>query len=291
MDQDNGHPLRAVNPTMQFLGEHSSFKNKTGDFGGSWANDSIFLWIIVIATLIALNAFAWIFCMYVFGHPEVPFNYRLLTRLEKIEPISGFTPVTAPRGEFKTARQLYAEQYEYSPRKLKGLNAILKRNYISNFKNYPDIIYLGGNFKVEGVKVLGPGDVFPSGIAIRARAEDYPSALVDYILPVSGLEKSPFKIGDQLSIERSDTCAVLLHVEKLPDEEICFTITPLVNRDYQLAGDRALAVHPPDYLNMKGSWPVSPPSSALPRTSTPAAKGKAKVVIAPDKSPGDSSKN
>lgn len=277
---------------MQFLGEHTSFQNRPGVLGSAPGNDSIFLWMIVIATLIGLNAFAWIFCMYVFGHPETPFNYRLLTRLEKIEPISGFTPVTAPRGEFKTARQIYAEQYDYSPKKLKGLNAILKRNYISNFKNYADITYLGGNFKVESVKILAADDVFPSGIAIRARADDYPSALIDYILPIPGLEKSPFKVGDQLSIEHSDTCAALLHIEKLADEEACFTITPLVSRDYQIAGEQTLAVTPPEYLNLKGSWPISLPSSPLQRTSLPASPSpKAKVVVAPGKSSASSSKN
>ena len=269
---------------MQFLGEHSSFKSEAGKLRKYSGRDTLSLWIIVITMLIGLNAIAWVFCMYVFGHPETPFNYRLLTRLKKIDPIVSFTPVTAPRGKFTTAKQFYAEQYEYSAEKLKGLNAILKRSYIANYKKASNITYIGGNFKIESIKILGPDDVFPSGIAIRARSDDYPTALVDYILPIRELEKSPFKIGEQLTINRSDTCAVLLHIEKLPEKEACFTITPLVSRNYQMAGDQSLAVSPPEYLNLKGTWPISPTSTQLDRTSSSTATGvKPKVVIIPTK--------
>ncbi len=267
---------------MQFLGEHSPFQSDSGELHKNSRNDTLFLWIIAIAVLVALNAFAWVFCMYVFGHPETPFNYRLLTQVKKIDPIVSFTPVTAPRGKFKTAKQLYAEQYDFSNAKLKGLNAILKRNYLSNYKNFSDITYIGGTFQIESIKILGPDDVFPSGIAIRARADDYPTALVDYILPISNIQKSPFKVGDSITINRSDTCATLLHIAKLPEEESCFTITPLVSRDYQIAGDQKLAVSPPKYLNLKGAWPVSPPSTKIRRASSPASPtGKTKVVVAP----------
>lgn len=277
---------------MQFLGEHSSFQSENGELRKSSGNETISIWIIVIATLIGLNAIGWVFCMYVFGHPETPFNYRLLTKLNKIAPIESFTPVTAPRGKFTSAKLIYAEQYDYSSEKLKGLNAVLKRNYIANYNKNATITYIGGNFKIENIKILGPDDVFPSGIAIRARADDYPTALIDYILPITNLKKSPFKIGDQLTINRSDTCAVLLHIEKLPDEEACFTITPLVSRNYQIAGDQALAVNPPDYLNMKGSWPISPASKLEQRVSIPpSATSKTKVVVTPSRPSKAPSKN
>lgn len=273
---------------MQFLGEHSSFQSESGELKKSSGRENYSLWIIAIAMLLGLNAIAWVFCMYVFGHPETPFNYSLLTRLNKIAPIASYTPVTAPRGKFTTAKQFYAEQYEYSPEKLAGLNAVLKRNYIANYKKNPNITYIGGNFKIESIKILNEEDVFPSGIAIRARAEDYSTALIDYILPIPGLKKSPFKIGDQLTINRSDTCAVLLHIEKLADEEACFTITPLVSRDYQIAGDQALAVHPPEHLNLKGAWPVSPVSTQNRSTSSSSPPaGKNKVVVAPENPPKD----
>jgi len=267
---------------MQFLGEHSPFQSDTEEPKRTSKDDTLFLWIIAIALLIALNAIGWVFCMYVFGHPETPFNYRLLTKVNKIDPITKFTPVTAPRGKFKTVKQLYSEHYEDSPGKLKGLNAILKRNYLGNYKNFAEVTYLSGIFRIESIKVLGPDDVFPSGVAIRARADDYPSALIDYILPIAGMKKPPFKIGDSLTINRSDTCASLLHIEKLADKATCFTITPLVSRNYQIAGDRKLAVSPPEYLNLKGSWPVSLPSKQIRRAASPSpANGKTKVVIAP----------
>ncbi|HRX55411.1 MAG TPA: hypothetical protein P5016_12895 [Verrucomicrobiales bacterium] len=145
---------------------------------------SLFLWGVLIVFLIALNAFAWIFCIFVFGNPEVPFNYKLLTSLNKLENIEGFTPVTAPRGKFKDAKELYLEQYRYSDEELEAFNGLLKRAYLDNYdgKNY-DVVYLSGEFRIESARLLTKDDIFPYGFAIMAQAVDFPSVYVDYILP------------------------------------------------------------------------------------------------------------
>ena len=78
---------------MDFLTEHTDFSREAREEREDNIG-SLFLWSVVIVVLLGLNAFSWIFCMYVFGNPEVPFNYQLLSKLDKLDPITGFEPVT-----------------------------------------------------------------------------------------------------------------------------------------------------------------------------------------------------
>lgn len=147
---------------------------------------TLFLWGVLIIFLVALNAFSWIFCIFVFGNPEVPFNYALLTRLNKLDNIEGFRPEDAPRGKFRTAKDLYLEQYAYTDEELHAYNALLMRAYLANYdgKNY-NVVYLNGDFRVEKVRLLTKDDIFPYGVAILAQATDFPAVYVDYILPMA----------------------------------------------------------------------------------------------------------
>ena len=82
---------------METVSDQSAFSRKLREQDeGRFVSGNIVLWVAVIAVLIGLNFASWSFCMWVFGQPEHPMNYRLLTKLEKLDPIHGFTPVTAP---------------------------------------------------------------------------------------------------------------------------------------------------------------------------------------------------
>ncbi|MEZ5432700.1 MAG: hypothetical protein R3F31_16320 [Verrucomicrobiales bacterium] len=87
---------------------------------------------VLIVFLIALNAFAWIFCIFVFGNPEVPFNYAPhLT--EQTRKYRGFTPVTAPRGKFKDAVSSTLSNTGIWMKNWKPSNGLLKRAYLDNY--------------------------------------------------------------------------------------------------------------------------------------------------------------
>lgn len=245
---------------MDFLTEHSEFSREAREEREDNIG-SLFLWSVAIVVLLGLNAFSWLFCMYVFGNPEVPFNYQLLTKLERLEPIAGFKPVDAPRGKFHGAKDLYLEYYDFSPEKLNAYNGILKRFYLKNYLERTDVKFLSGSFKVESARELRPDDVFPHGVAVRLQAEDYPAAHVDFVLPAPADAKLPaehFRPGDVIQIQESATCAALLHVHRMEEDHVCFTAVPLVMRDYETPAGTTLPVAPPKWLNLgSGRWPIS----------------------------------
>jgi hypothetical protein len=245
---------------MEFLTEHSEFSREAREEREDNIG-SLFLWSVVIVVLLGLNAFSWLFCMYVFGNPEVPFNYQLLTKLERLEPIAGFKPVDAPRGKFHNAKSLYLEYYDYSAEKLNAFNGILKRFYLKNYLERDDVKFLSGTFKVESSRELRPDDVFPHGVAVRLQAEDYPAAHVDLVLPSPADAEIPgehFRPGDVIQIQESATCAALIHVHRMEEDHVVFTAVPLVIREYETPAGTKLQVAPPELLNLgSGRWPIS----------------------------------
>ena len=132
-------------PLMQPRAEASPFSRQVrDDDDGLNQRGSFLLWMAAIAVLIGLNFASWSFCMRVFGQPEHPMNYRLLTKLDKLEPIKGFSPVGAPRGKFHSVKDLYAKLYPFTPVELRAYNGILKRFYLKNYLERDDATFLSG---------------------------------------------------------------------------------------------------------------------------------------------------
>lgn len=252
---------------MEFLTEQSEFSREAREEREDNIG-SLFLWLVAIAVLIGLNAFSWLFCMYVFGNPEVPLNYKMLSEMKQLDPLKGFKTTEAPRGKFFNAKNLYLEHYDYSEDKLRHYNGILKRYYLKNYKEISDVKFVSGTFKVESVRELTSADVFPHGIAVRLVADGFPAAHVDYVLPTPEDAEIPsehFRPGDVIQIQESATCAALIHVERLEEDHICFTAVPLVERkeaegysSLETPAGTKLAVGPPPWLNLAGAkWPIS----------------------------------
>ncbi|MCB1229024.1 MAG: hypothetical protein KDN19_02090 [Verrucomicrobiae bacterium] len=245
---------------MEFVSEHSIFSREAREEREENIG-SLFLWSVVIVVLLGLNAFSWIFCMYVFGNPEVPFNYKLLTKLEKLDPITSFDPVTAPRGKFNNAKTLYLEYYDFDAGKRNAFNGILKRFYLKNYLERDDVTFISGSFKVESARELQPDDVFPHGVAVRLQAEDFPAAHVDFVLPSPSdfvIPEEHFRVGDIVQIQESATCAAVIHVQRMDEDNICFTAVPLVAREFETPAGPKLNVEPPERLNLDtGHWPLS----------------------------------
>jgi len=245
---------------METLSDQSSFSRESREQDeGRYASGNLILWLAVIAVLVGLNFASWSFCMWVFGQPEHPMNYRLLTRLERLDPIHGFTPVSAPRGKFVSAKDLYAQVYPFSPTELRAYNGILKRSYLKNYLEQENVAFLSGEFTVLAAQPMGPGDVFPAGYAIRGRSTTFPDAIVDFPLPS---EKTPEKFslaaGQVFKIEESSTCAAILNIERREDGTMVFTAVPLVERVYEFADGAAIAVKIPPQIRIDPeNWPVS----------------------------------
>lgn len=267
---------------METLSDQSPFsrESRIHDEGRYPGGGNLILWIAVIAVLIGLNFASWSFCMWVFGQPEHPMNYRLLTRLDRLEPIHGFTAVTAPRGKFHSAKDLYARVYPFSDTELRAYNGILKRHYLKNYLERDDVTFLSGEFSVLSVQRMSERDVFGAGVVVRGRSTTFPDALVDFALPAPA-PPGEFAIepGQILKIEESTTCAALLNVERLEDSTMIFTVVPLVEREY-VFGERArMAMSVPEKINIEPElWPISKEAEeieAKPVSASPAATEEA----------------
>ncbi len=247
---------------MRLLKSDSSFSRAAREQDeGRYASGNMLLWVAAIAVLLGVNFASWSFCMWVFGQPEHPMNYKILTQLEKLDPIRGFTPVKVPRGKFYSAKNLYSKVYPFSKTELKAYNGILKRFYLKNYKERDDVVFLAGNFKVESVRQLTEEDIFTRGLVIRAKAEKFPDAFIDLVLPAEEIPESVIEVGEELKVEESLACAAVINVDRREDDVMIFTAIPLVadpQNPFKMGKERTIVVSPPEFLNLKyNRWPIS----------------------------------
>ncbi|MEM9283273.1 MAG: hypothetical protein AAGA96_15735 [Verrucomicrobiota bacterium] len=254
---------------MREVSEQSSFSREArAPDEGRYASGNLILWIAAIAVLIGLNFASWSFCMWVFGQPEHPMNYRLLKRLDKLDPIEGFTRVSAPRGKFYSSKDLYAEIYAFNAAELGAYNGILKRSYLKNYKGADDIVFLSGEFEVLSVQEMGEADVFQTGIVIRGLSTDFPDAQIDFALPAEEMPGT-FNLspGEVFRVTESTTCAALLNVQRLPNDTMIFSVVPLVTKTfatppgpkpYEFKENAVILVSTPEQIQLDPSyWPIS----------------------------------
>lgn len=247
---------RSSQPRSSYSRSREDYEQQKGRGGG------FFLWTILIVLLIAMNAGVWTFSLIVFGYPEKPFNYRFLTRLNKLEPIVAFPALGVPKGKFHGPQQLYEAYYAHSPQHLRAVNSVLLRDYIRNYSTTDTTktaIYVRGTFRIYQVKELTESDLFTSGIVLRAICQEYPQVVIEFVMPADAVPEKHFEIGDDLTIdvEGSSVFAALLNVEKLRDYKICFTLVPLVYGSYPIEDGKSLKLSPPKVLNMAGPLPIT----------------------------------
>tara|TARA_R110002096_G_scaffold27094_2_gene83191 strand:- start:2956 stop:3672 length:717 start_codon:yes stop_codon:yes gene_type:complete len=206
--------------------------------------------------------------MWVFGQPEHPMNYGLLNRLGKMDPIVGFTRVSSPRGNFYSAKDLYAEVYSFNASELGAYNGILKRSYLKNYIGKGDVVFLSGDFRVKSVQEMGDEDVFQSGLVVRGRSVDFPDAEIDLALPSQEMpEKFDLKTGEIFRVDESTTCAAVLNVERKADDVMVFTVVPLVTKTfadppgpkpYEFGENAVINISTPEKIRLEPDrWPIS----------------------------------
>lgn len=234
------------------------------------ADGGIFWWTIAIVLLMALAAFSWIASIYIFTHPEKPFNYKLLSRIQRLEEIKNFNEKNVPSGKSLTPPDLYQKFYPFTAENLASHNGLLRRNYITNFKNRDEKpYYVRGRFRVIHARPLTEDDVFTRGIVARAVAvnedgKEYRNVVVEYILPtaeaVPGVE---FATGDLLDIDsrrsKKRLYGAVLNIERLNEDVLVFTVVPLMYGEHLIdaAKNRILVATPPERLNMAGRFPIT----------------------------------
>lgn len=224
--------------------------------------DNLFLWTVFILLLIG-GAFAcWLGSFYIFGHPEDPRSYRILKKMGKIEAPQRFEVTAAPQGEFLNPQKLFERYAKFSPLELENENGELIRNYLRNFKETKRLAtYCTGKFVIIKSFELKRTDFFPSGVVALAEASDFPQVLIEHVY-TSNAKNVPslltlLRAGESVKIVRTDDLSAVVHVERVSDGRMQFTVVPLLYGSYGLTeGPGQFSLEPPTELNMEPGLPV-----------------------------------
>lgn len=231
----------------------------------SFFNNSLFLWTIFILLLVGIAVTSWLGSFYIFGHPEEPFCYQVLTKLKKIEEPKRFELTEAPRGEFLTADKLIERYGKMTPRELDRVNDELIRNYIRNFaQTKQQLAYVVGNFNILDSYELESGDFFQSGVVALAQSTDNPQMLLEHVFTTDAKTIPTLHrmllTGLDINLQRRLDLSTIVHVDKLKDGRIKFTAVPLLYGNYaSTEGPGSFSLEPPPILNPKGGLPVIRP--------------------------------
>jgi hypothetical protein len=224
--------------------------------------DNLFLWTIFILLLIGLAAACWMGSFYIFGHPEVPWCYKMLRKIGKLPPIVRFEIIQAPPGEFLNASKLFEKYSKYTRLELEQENGELIRNYLRNYRETKKLTpYIAGRFNIIDSYELKKTDIFPAGVVALAQSLDFPQVLIEHVYPapkenVPVLRKM-LQTGLDMKIERTNDLSAIIHIEKIHDGRLQFTLVPLLYGTYALRqGVGTFSLEPPADLVMEGGVPV-----------------------------------
>lgn len=240
-----------------FLNDSTDYRSYgSGNFSKTQNSGGLFWWSIFIFLLLALATVSWFFSIMVFSYPEKPFHYRLLTKLEKLEPIKKFPLNNVPHGEFITAGKLLEQYLFFTPEKFRVTNDVLKREYIRNFKERSPL-YMTGSFAVLGARPLTAKDVFTNGWVVVARSLEIEDVNIELVLPGLESTEAPYKTGDTIKLDRQKSFANTVHLQKLDENRISATLVSLLYDGVPVANGSIAKLEAPKQLNMEAAWPIA----------------------------------
>lgn len=231
-------------------------------YGRPRRKSNLFGWSIAILLLTGAAFAAWLGSFYIFGQPERPDSYRILKKLDKIDPTKRFALTAAPPGEFLSSKQIYDRYIAMSPTELAKTNATLARNYIRNFQRVHGLVpYVVGRFHIMEARELTPNDVFTSGMIALTGAVEHGETLLEHVYPsdpvVLPLMKQMLVTGLEIKLERTHDLSAIIHAERLSDGRILITAMPLLYGSYTvMRGAGTFTLEPPLEMNLKAGWPL-----------------------------------
>lgn len=224
--------------------------------------DNLFLWTVFILLLIGAAFACWMGSFWVFGHPENPKAYEILKKLKKIDTPLRFEVTAAPPGEFLTAQKLFDRYSNKKQLELEQENGELLRNYIRNYRETKKLVtYVTGRYVILDSTELKPSDMFPSGMVALAQAAEFPQVVIEHVYTTSPRNVSSLRpllqTGMDMKLERTNDLSAVIHIERIPDGRMQFTVVPLLYGTYALKqGAGTFSLEPPPTLNMVPGLPV-----------------------------------
>ena len=224
--------------------------------------DNLFLWTVFILLLIGLAFACWIGSFYIFGHPERPASYKFLKKIGKIEAPLRFEVTAAPQGEFLTAQKLFERYGRMTRLELEEENGELMRGYIKNYRESKKLItYVIGRFVILDSHDLKKTDVFPTGVVALAQSVEMSQVIIEHVYTSTPryvpAVRASLQTGLDMPIKKTENLSALLHVERMADGHMQFTVVPLLYGTYRVVnGVGTFSLEPPPELNMEPGLPV-----------------------------------
>ncbi len=196
-----------------------------------------FWWLLAMILAACFSVLCWSLCISIFNNPEVPRNYEILRKLDRLPEHKAYTSQTAPKHPTGTPQTLRKSHLGFSDSELEIINRSLLHSYLTNFRENTFCTYLEGDYRVTGSRKLTKDDLISEGFAVQLRAyiqpdeysESAPYPVIAEIIfptPYSDSYKG-FHKGDMLELGITPHFASLLHVGKIEraDDDTIVVVT------------------------------------------------------------------
>lgn len=227
-----------------------------------------FFWLLANILAACFAIISWVMFLHVFGNPEIPRNYAILKKLERLPELKRYTVLDVPNGTALDPSELYGKYFGLTEEKRQKLNSLLVRNYMRNFESNLLLTYVEGDFEIRDARKLTRDDFLYPGFVVRAQAmvkpDDFTQAvgfpmMIEYIFPTENSDAfERFNAGDILEVNKNPNCAAVIHVSKaIVDEEpgLQMTVVPIAYGPYSSGGESLFAIEPPQSLNPASELP------------------------------------
>lgn len=228
-----------------------------------------FWWLLANALALCFAIISWAVCLHVFGNPEIPRNYEILGKLGRLPVLKRYTVLDVPNGNAWAPKELYSRYFGLTEEERVRANSLLMRNYLTNFDRPLLLTYIEGDYQVEKIRKLGPGDFLDPGIVIRAQAlvkpDDFTKPMpypvfIEYLFPTAESDAAAsFKVGDILGVKKSPNCAAVVHVSRIINEDepaLLLTVIPIAYGSYLLGDMGSFQIEPPTKLRPDKGFPI-----------------------------------
>ena len=228
-----------------------------------------FWWLLANALALCFAVVSWAVCLNVFGFPEVPRNYEILRRLNRLPELKRYIETEVPNGNALNPKELYQKFFGAKDEDLPRVNSLLMRNYLTNFERPLLLNYIEGRYQVDEVRPLNGKDFFSPGVVIRAQALTKPDeytaeapypVVIEYLFPTEDRSVvGKFKVGDILEVKKSPNCAAIVYVGRATrdDEQVLLlTVIPIAYGPYRIGKGVSFDIEPPKELRPGAGFPV-----------------------------------
>ena len=223
-------------------------------------SDGLFGWTVVILLLCGVAVVCWIGTFWVFDHPEQPFNYQILSKLNKLAPPKRFELTAAPAGEFLGSDKLLERYGAMTAAGLEDESNHLLRSYLRNYDHQiGKVPYVTGKYTVLDAFPMSENQYFGTGMVALAQSNDVPTIYLEAIFPAPKEQLAAMQrvlaTGLGLELRRSFDLSAIVHVTNLGGGRLLFTCLPLLYASYGQSGN-SFQLEPPSSLYVKAGLPL-----------------------------------